>query len=257
MPFTGSGTVVNLSFSKRADLAGKLTYITASYTDRQGSQHSMETSILYAPIKEDETGGGKGTGGTGGKSGATQLPAQDGGHEAAQSAADVSDTAANDRRESRPRSYKKAESVLERFRNYAGERTFPAMKALFERKDTLGISQEPAVALSDGKTPVRVTIRGEAASGGAPLFALKNAELIFLKTPDSGGWVLELMPARGKYEALLTVFADTAITEYPLAIAPALADLSVAESATLPAYVRDYIETANSIVAASSPAADH
>lgn len=257
-PFSGSGVLVNLSFSKIADLPGKLTYINASYTDREGTQHPMETSILYSPVK-DEMGAGKGSGGAGGKNVAQQPPAQGGNSETAQGEVTAGDgviTAADGKQASRSRSYRKVQSVLARFCDYSGNRDLPALKALFDRKDTVGIKQEPAVALSDGKTPVKVSIKVEAA-GGVPSFALKGAGLTSLKTADPAVWVLELMPVSGKYEVILTVFTDAAIIEYPLAIAPPLADLAAMESGALPAYVRDYIEAANKIVSEAAPASDH
>ena len=201
-PFSGSGTLANLSFSKIADLTGKLTFINATYTDREGTQHTMETSILNSPVKE-ETGAGKGSGGAGGKSGVEQPPPNEGDREIAPGTAAVGGNLPG--QDTRTRSYRKEQSVLERFHDYSGKRDLPSLKALFDRKDTVGIRQEPAVALSDGKTPVTLTVRIEA-PGGVPIFALKGADLISLKMMDAANWMLVLMPARGKYEASLNCF---------------------------------------------------
>jgi hypothetical protein len=102
-----------------------------------------------------------------------------------------------------------------------------------------------------------VTVRAEAAGGGVPSFALKGAELTSLKTAGSAGWLVELMPARGKYEVILTVFTDAAVIEYPLAIAPSLADFATMETGALPEYVREFIVTANKIISQASPASGH
>ena len=49
-------------------------------------------------------------------------------------------------------------SVLQRFKKYKGEKDLRSFVALFGRSDGERINQEPAIAISDGKTPVTIRI---------------------------------------------------------------------------------------------------
>ena len=54
-----------------------------------------------------------------------------------------------------------------------------------------------------------------------------------------------------------TVSTDAAVIEYPLSIAPALADFAAMDTGTPPQYVLDYILTANNLVSKVPPGSGH
>ena len=61
---------------------------------------------------------------------------------------------------------KSEKSVVQRFKEFRGERGLKAFVALFERTPGDILVQEPPVALSDGKTPVRITLSSAAEGRG-------------------------------------------------------------------------------------------
>ncbi len=58
--------------------------------------------------------------------------------------------------EKKKKSIYRQPSVLERFRDYRGDRTPAAFIALFDQKQSIGFRQDPPVVLSDGKAIVRL-----------------------------------------------------------------------------------------------------
>ncbi len=110
-------------------------------------------------------------------------------------------------------------SVLESFREFTGKKTVKAFKALFDGVSMPGIRQEPAVALSDGKTRVKVFIRLPGPGKQAPNFSVKGAKIISLKLNGST-WVLEALPNVKVCEATVTVLDNGSITQIPLTVAP-------------------------------------
>jgi hypothetical protein len=113
------------------------------------------------------------------------------------------------------------QSVLERFREFKGEKTPKSLTALFAAAVMLGVRQEPAVVLTDGKTRVKVTIQSPSTGKETPNFALKGAKLISLK-PDEDAWVIEALPDSKGYVAGITVQHNGSSTEIPLTVAPPL-----------------------------------
>jgi hypothetical protein len=167
-------------------------------------------------------------------------------------------------------------SVLDRFREYRGERKAAALVSLFERNDAIGFSQDPPVALSDGKTTVRLTFISTPGDKTAGNVAVMGAKLVSLKKdPDyTNTWIAELMPEKGEFRASVAVSQGAVKMVYPLTIAPRAdlnyspsgkaseADLerqlkerkaSAAKDAGKNDYLADYILTANYLVAAKKP----
>jgi hypothetical protein len=112
-------------------------------------------------------------------------------------------------------------SVLECFRDFSGEKSAKAMTHLFEMAHIYGIRQEPAVALSDGKTRVKVCIQLSGGGKDSPNFAVSGARLISLKI-EGNAWVAEALPDEKAYEATITVLDNGTITQIPLTVAPAI-----------------------------------
>jgi hypothetical protein len=113
-------------------------------------------------------------------------------------------------------------SALERFRKHRKERTAKAFLSFFDQDEATGFRQEPPVALSDGKTSVKVFFVVPASGSTAPDFALRGAKLVSLKqdADRSNTWVIEAKPDKGEYEASLMVSQSNVILEYPLTLAP-------------------------------------
>lgn len=121
----------------------------------------------------------------------------------------------------RPDIYMKAQmSVLQRFREFRGERGLKAFVALFERGPRDTLVQEPPVALSDGKTPVSIRLEMPQKSGGAPNIALSDAKLVHLWKEGEKGWVIMALPNEGTWNARLIVEMDEKRIEFPLVVAP-------------------------------------
>jgi len=112
-------------------------------------------------------------------------------------------------------------SVLERFREFKGEKTPKSLTALFDAAAIPGVRQEPAVALTDGTTRVKVFIQIQTTGKEAPNFALQGAKLVSLK-PEVDAWVVETLPAAKVLEAAITVMHNGSRTEIPLTVAPPL-----------------------------------
>lgn len=112
-------------------------------------------------------------------------------------------------------------SVLERFREFKDNKTPKSLAALFDMEPIPNVRQEPVIALSDGKTRVKVTIQSMPTGKEAPNFALKGAKLIALEK-KGGAWLIEALPEMKAYEAAITVLHDGSRTDIPLTVAPPL-----------------------------------
>lgn len=120
----------------------------------------------------------------------------------------------------KPRVYK---GILEFFETYKGEQTLAVLSALFKTRITDTITQEPLIAISDGKTTAQLKIALNQSSGNSPNFALSGAKMVSLKAGgEKGSWVIELLPNKNALRAILTILSDSAMIEYPLTVAPPL-----------------------------------
>lgn len=120
--------------------------------------------------------------------------------------------------------------VLESFRAYKGEISPAVFIALFNKEISPAIRQEPAVALSDGKTPVNILVKFETAGDRSPNFSLNGARLVSLHKDASSAWIIEALPQAGVVRAGITILTDSDIIEYPLTLAPPVAGVSAAEA---------------------------
>lgn len=111
-------------------------------------------------------------------------------------------------------------SVLQLFKDFRGERGLKAYVALFNPPPRRTYSQEPPVALSDGKTLVRVTLPAFPGSDGAPDVALYDARLVHLGKGEGSDWVITALPNEGSWNARLIVKGAAKLMEIPLVTAP-------------------------------------
>ncbi|WP_298432873.1 cohesin domain-containing protein [Geobacter sp.] len=121
--------------------------------------------------------------------------------------------------EKRPKEkYTVYKGVIDRFRDFKGEKTPENLKALFAEKVVGNIIQAPPIALSDGKKTVTLKVDlGE--SGAAPNFALRGATLKSLGK-DGSKWVVVVLPEARRTDAVLIIVAGERMIEYPLTVAP-------------------------------------
>jgi hypothetical protein len=111
-------------------------------------------------------------------------------------------------------------SMLQRFREFKGEKGLKTFTLLFDRDRGDIVAQEPAIALSDGKTPLTMRIQLPATGMDTPNVALTDAELVSLRKEGDNFWEIIALPTAGVWEATLTLAMGGAAVEYPLVVAP-------------------------------------
>lgn len=120
---------------------------------------------------------------------------------------------------------------LDNFRVYNGETSPAIFIALFNIKIAPTIRQEPAIALSDGKTPVKLLLKLEGIGEKSPNFAMNGAKLLSLNKSDASfTWIIEALPDASVLQASLTILTDGEIIEYPLTLAPPVEGVSPDET---------------------------
>jgi hypothetical protein len=113
-------------------------------------------------------------------------------------------------------------SILKRFQEYHGQRTAEALISLFDQESMIGCRQDPPIALSDGKSVVRVAFISKPGDMTSSDVAVMGARLLSLKRdPDNTNiWIVELLPEKDGWEASITVSMGDLKMIYPLTIAP-------------------------------------
>jgi len=130
-------------------------------------------------------------------------------------------------------------SVLDRFRQYQGERTPDVLIALFTKGISSTIHQEPPVVVSDGHETVRVTVDLTAIKSTSTNFALTGANLVSLKNEDEAGkWVLNVLPQANTLKAAVTVANSRELIDFPLTVVPPSAGIT-GKKADFEAFLKD------------------
>jgi hypothetical protein len=114
---------------------------------------------------------------------------------------------------------REAKSVLQRFKQFKGEKSLNSFVGLFWRSDGDRFVQEPAIAISDGKTPVTIRMEVEREGMHPVGIALSDARLISKETGEKG-IVITVLPSEGTWDARLVIVAGQEILDYPLVVAP-------------------------------------
>jgi len=144
--------------------------------------------------------------------------------------------------------FDRRESVLDRFREFKGEKTKEALSALFVRMDP-AFTQEPSILLSDGSATARVSLRVPYRKGDTPRFSISGGRVITVRAADNGLWILEILPERGSMATSVTVLSGGTMTEYPLTVAP---PLNLLDPRRLEVVEIEYAVLANELAAARS-----
>jgi hypothetical protein len=104
--------------------------------------------------------------------------------------------------------------VLERFKEYKGEKTPGTLTALFETQDNK-VKQDPPIVLSNGKDTLTIVLELKGNN-----FLLDGVNLVSLKNKEKNSWILELLPDSGTFEATVSVPGDNQLYVIPLTVAP-------------------------------------
>ncbi len=113
-------------------------------------------------------------------------------------------------------------SVLDRFREYKGRRSPEAFIALFAQDSLSWCRQEPLIALSDGRTAVRVRFISSPGEKTSSDVAVLGARLLSMKKdPDNtNSWIVDVVPKQGEYAASLGISQGDVTMICPLTTAP-------------------------------------
>ena len=131
-------------------------------------------------------------------------------------------------------------SVLDRFKTFTGERNIAALAELFSRPVADDARQEPAIAVSDGKQVVRVlTGFTSPDDDSAPNFAATEARILSVKAEEhSGGWVIDLIPAKDTMTATVSILLGNRLFEVPVVTVPPVGNLTFSEK-EIAAFLKD------------------
>jgi hypothetical protein len=109
-------------------------------------------------------------------------------------------------------------SVLERFKEFSGNKTPEALIALFSPQKGQA-RQDPPVVLSDGKTTMKVLVDVNPA-GENNNFLLDGVSLVSLTNKDKNSWVAELLPDKKITGATISIPRSNQWEVMPLTVAP-------------------------------------
>ena len=114
---------------------------------------------------------------------------------------------------------REGKSVLQRFKKYKGKEELSSFAALFGRSDGNAIVQEPAIAISDGKTPVTIRIAVKSDPDHPTGLALSDATLLSKEAREKD-ILITVLPSEGTWDARLVIVAGGSILDYPIVVAP-------------------------------------
>ena len=109
-------------------------------------------------------------------------------------------------------------SVLERFKDFSGNKTPEALIALFSPQKGQAM-QDPPIVLADGKTTMKVLLDVNP-SGENNNFLLDGVNLVSLVNKDKNSWVAELLPDKKITEATISIPRSKQWDVIPLTVAP-------------------------------------
>jgi hypothetical protein len=118
-------------------------------------------------------------------------------------------------------------SVLERFKEFSGNKTPDALIALFSPQKGQA-RQDPPIVLSDGKTTVKVLLDVNPA-GENNNFLLDGVSLVSLINKDKNSWVAELLPDKKITGATISIPRTSQWDVMPLIVAPPM-DVKINQS---------------------------
>jgi len=192
----------HLGFLKQGKDPGGIRSVTGTTRDPQGKSAAADASLNLSPRQEPAESpgaGGQEPGGSGSPARSEKGPAVNGPgplHELA------------------------GPCVLQRFEDFKGEQGIGAFASLFDRAGGETVLQDPPIALSDGKTPVRVTLQAGPGAGELPALLVSDAKLVSVGRGEGGQWLITLLPNEGSGRTALILRGAEEAVEIPLVVAP-------------------------------------
>jgi len=265
----GSGYIVMLDYARVSDnTPGRITSASVYVTDKHGHESSVPV-VIQNPLPQETdtlpTGSQAGqekkvdppTGGApvaaetvreGGSSGRTTPAAPGRGYggegEGAYKTPAVSGQGTDTTPHAEVRSFFAYKSALTRIREFTGEKSEKNILPFLTGDRDGPFRQEPFVALSDGKSSVRIIMDLDIKGGKGPIFVLRGAQFRALN-PQGGSWTLEVVPVQGVMEASVTAMYDDRIVEFPFVLAPPLATYLKSRTHFQREYVDTYVALVN------------
>jgi len=95
-----------------------------------------------------------------------------------------------------------------------------ALSELLFRSVPRQVRQEPALAVADGVTPLRLTVSPLVEQGELSSMLLSGASVVEVLPTDDGTWQLVVLPKDGACRVSLTLLQGNEITEFPLTVVP-------------------------------------
>ncbi|UTG93920.1 hypothetical protein [Geobacter sulfurreducens] len=114
--------------------------------------------------------------------------------------------------------------VLDRFSEVRGE-TAAALVALFTPPAGQKVTQQPQVAISDGRTVVTLRVELPRSFEGTPVFAVTRAKTLSWEQDGEGTWTVRVLPDADTLDAVFVTYFGEGLIQYPLVVAPALTRL--------------------------------
>jgi hypothetical protein len=108
---------------------------------------------------------------------------------------------------------------LDKFRLFAGEKSVDNLTGLFNGNGGATFSQSPAIAITDGKATVKVTIT-KVTGENAPTFTFNSARAVSVHSLGDGDWEVVAKPEKGAINASIVMIANGEAQEIPLTVAP-------------------------------------
>lgn len=109
--------------------------------------------------------------------------------------------------------------VLDRFRDARGE-TAAALVALFTPSAGQKVTQQPQVAISDGRTVVTLRVELPRSFEGTPVFAVTSAKTLSWEQDGEGAWTVRVLPDADTLDAVFVTYFGESLIQYPLVVAP-------------------------------------
>jgi len=223
-----------LYFQKRGDYPAVINFVTAEVADLSGAVSPVQVEMAApANLPEEEVPGKP--------AGQTPSVAQEPLHELLK-AGDQPPPASNASKAPPPG----GKTVLERFREYSGTRTFAALKALFEGGDPC-CSQTPPILVADGRKTARIVLSGVETAAGPPRFTVSGGSLVSARRSSDEEWVVVVRPDRYAWEVRLNAIFANAVIDLPLAVVPPIEiprrQLAQINAKTFPARLQSFVSS--------------
>ncbi|BBA69778.1 hypothetical protein [Geobacter sulfurreducens] len=110
--------------------------------------------------------------------------------------------------------------VLDRFRDARGEISAASLVALFTPSAGQKVTQQPQVAISDGRTVVTLRVELPRSFEGTPVFAVTSAKTLSWEQDGEGTWTVRVLPDADTLDAVFVTYFGESLIQYPLVVAP-------------------------------------